>query len=66
VRRAYMVGLEDAGEATMQGLVEIGLPNANVRGLDTPRTPRSEAPIRATARPTQPAVPTSRTRAATS
>jgi hypothetical protein len=29
-----MVGLEDAAEAMMQGLVEIGLPNANVRGLE--------------------------------
>jgi peptide/nickel transport system substrate-binding protein len=35
VRRAYMVGLEDAAEAIMQGLVEIGLPNSQVRGLET-------------------------------
>jgi peptide/nickel transport system substrate-binding protein len=35
IRRAYMVGLEDAAEAIMQGLIEIGLPNSQVRGLET-------------------------------
>jgi peptide/nickel transport system substrate-binding protein len=33
-RRAYMVGLEDSAEAMMQGLVEIGLPNATVRTME--------------------------------
>jgi peptide/nickel transport system substrate-binding protein len=35
VRRAYIVGLEDAAEAITQGMVEIGLVNAKTRGVET-------------------------------
>ncbi|MCC7367148.1 MAG: hypothetical protein IT306_01925 [Chloroflexi bacterium] len=35
VRRAYIVGLEEAAEAVAQGMVEIGLVNAKTRGVET-------------------------------
>jgi peptide/nickel transport system substrate-binding protein len=35
VRRAYVVGLEDATEAIAQGMVEIGLVNTKTRGVET-------------------------------
>jgi len=35
VRRAYIVGLEDATEAIAQGMVEIGLVNTKTRGVET-------------------------------
>jgi peptide/nickel transport system substrate-binding protein len=35
VRRAYIVGLEDATEAIAQGMVEIGLINTKTRGVET-------------------------------
>ena len=35
VRRAYIVGHEDAAEAISQGMVEIGLVNTKTRGVET-------------------------------
>jgi peptide/nickel transport system substrate-binding protein len=35
VRRAYIVGLEEATEAIAQGMVEIGLVNTKTRGVET-------------------------------
>jgi peptide/nickel transport system substrate-binding protein len=35
VRRAYIVGLEDAAEVVAQGMVEIGLINTKTRGVET-------------------------------
>lgn len=35
VRRAYIVGLEEAAEAIAQGMVEIGLVNTKTRGIET-------------------------------
>ena len=35
VRRAYIVGLEEAAESIQQGMVEIGLVNAKTRGVET-------------------------------
>jgi peptide/nickel transport system substrate-binding protein len=35
VRRAYVVGLEEATEAIAQGMVEIGLVNTKTRGVET-------------------------------